>query len=250
MARPCSSDLRERVVRAMRAGESCRSVAARFSVAASSAVKWAERAARTGSVLPGKIGGHRKPVLEPHRDWLLGQVREPPQDHAEGTSGPARRTRRRREPRHDLAVPAGLRLQFQKKTLVADERTRPDVSRRRERWKRHQDRIDPRRLVFIDETWMKTNMAPLRGWAPRGARLPGGAPFGHWNTSSFIAALRHDRIDAPWVFDGPVNGDIFRTCVEKVLAPTLSPGDVVVMDSRSCGRSQGRWPPTRPSCPW
>ena len=65
MARPCSSDLRERVVRAMRAGESCRSVAAHFSVAPSSAMKWAQRAARTGSVLPGKIGGHRKPVLEP-----------------------------------------------------------------------------------------------------------------------------------------------------------------------------------------
>jgi transposase len=120
---------------------------------------------------------------------------------------------------------------------VADERTRPDVSRRRERWKRHQDRIDPRRLVFIDETWMKTNMAPLRGWAPRGARLPGGAPFGHWNTSTFIAALRHDRIDAPWVFDGPVNGDIFRTYVEKVLAPTLSPGDVVVMDNLGSHKS-------------
>jgi len=120
---------------------------------------------------------------------------------------------------------------------VADERNRPDMSRRRERWKRHQGRIDPRRLVFIDETWMKTNMAPLRGWAPKGVRLPGGAPFGHWNTSTFIAALRHDRIDAPWVFDGPVNGDIFRTYVEKVLAPTLSPGDVVVMDNLGSHKS-------------
>jgi transposase len=78
---------------------------------------------------------------------------------------------------------------------------------------------------------VKTNMSPLRGWGPRGARLPGAAPFGHWNTSTFIAALRCDRIDAPWVFDGPVNGDVFRTYVEKVLVPTLSPGDVVVMDN-------------------
>jgi transposase len=74
-------------------------------------------------------------------------------------------------------------------------------------------------------------MSPLRGRGPRGARLPGAAPFGHWNTSTFIAALRCDRIDAPWVFDGPVNGDVFRTYVEKVLVPTLSPGDVVVMDN-------------------
>lgn len=137
-----------------------------------------------------------------------------------------------------MAVPARLRVQFQKKTLVADERERPDVKRRRERWRRHQDKIDPARLVFIDETWVKTNMAPLRGWGPRGERLPGAAPFGHWNTSTFIAALRHDRVDAPWVFDGPVNGDIFRTYVERVLVPTLSHGDVVVMDNLGSHKGQ------------
>ena len=91
--------------------------------------------------------------------------------------------------------------------------------------------------MFIDETWMKTNMAPLRGWAPKGGRLPGPAPFGHWNTSTFIAALRYDGIEAPWVFDGPVNGDIFRTYVEKVLVPTLKPGDVVVMDNLGSHKS-------------
>ncbi len=112
------------------------------------------------------------------------------------------------------------------------------MKRRRERWQRHQGRIDPKRLVFIDETWVKTNMAPLRGWAPKGERLPGAAPFGHWNTSTFIAALRHDRIDAPWVFDGPVNGDIFRTYVERVLVPTLAPGDIVVMDNLGSHKSQ------------
>ena len=111
------------------------------------------------------------------------------------------------------------------------------MKRRRERWRRYQGRIEPRRLVFIDETWVKTNMAPLRGWAPRGARLPGAAPFGHWNTSTFIAALRCDRIDAPWVFDGPVNGEVFRTYVEKVLVPTLSPRDVVVMDNLGSHKS-------------
>ena len=112
------------------------------------------------------------------------------------------------------------------------------MKRRRARWQRHQARIDPTRLVFIDETWVKTNMAPLRGWAPKGDRLPGAAPFGHWNTSTFIAALRHDRIDAPWVFDGPVNGDIFRTYVEQVLVPTLRPGDVVVMDNLGSHKSK------------
>ena len=83
--------------------------------------------------------------------------------------------------------------------------------------------------MFIDETWVKTNMAPLRGWGPEGQRLKAYAPYGHWKTLTFIAALRHDRIDAPWVIDGPINGELFRRYIERVLAPTLSPGDVVVL---------------------
>lgn len=105
--------------------------------------------------------------------------------------------------------------------MVADERERPEENHRRDRSQRDQGRIDPTRLVLIDETWARTNMAPMRGWAPKAER----GFFGHWNTSSFIAALRHDRIDAPWVFDGPENGDIFRTYGERVLAPTLRRGD-------------------------
>jgi putative transposase len=121
---------------------------------------------------------------------------------------------------------------------VAGEQDRPDVARRRAQWRRYQGRIDPARLVFIDETWTKTNMAPLRGWAPRGARLPAKAPYGHWNTMTFMAALRHDRIDAPWLLDGPVNGQRFRTYIEQVLAPTLSPGDLVIMDNLSSHKSK------------
>ena len=85
------------------------------------------------------------------------------------------------------------------------------MARKRKRWQEHQGETDPQRLVFIDETWTKTNMAPLRGWAAKGERLIGKAPFGHWNTMTFIAALRHDGITAPWVVDGPINGEIFKT---------------------------------------
>ena len=85
--------------------------------------------------------------------------------------------------------------------------------------------------MFIDETWTKTNMAPLRGWATKGKRLMAKAPFGHWNTMTFVAALRHDRIVAPWLLDGPMNGERFRIYVEQVLAPTLTPGDLVIMDN-------------------
>jgi transposase len=74
-------------------------------------------------------------------------------------------------------------------------------------------------------------MAPLRGWAPRGARLTAKVPHGHWKTTTFLAALRHHRIDAPWLLDGPIDGASFQTYVEKVLLPILKPGDIVIMDN-------------------
>ena len=114
---------------------------------------------------------------------------------------------------------------------MASERERPDVARRRAQWKKRQTRNEPERLVFIDEIWTKTNMEPLRGWAPRGERLGASAPHGHWKTMTFVAALRCDRIEAPWLLDGPINGEAFKTYVEKVLAPTLKPGDLVIMDN-------------------
>jgi putative transposase len=95
----------------------------------------------------------------------------------------------------------------------------------------YQNRIDPARLVFIDETWTKTNMAPLRGWAPCGQRLQGKAPYGHWKTMTFLAALRHDRVTAPWLIDGPIDGQSFLQYVEEVLVPTLKPGDIVIIDN-------------------
>lgn len=108
----------------------------------------------------------------------------------------------------------------QKKTIHAAEIERPDIARRRARSKRHQHWIDPRRLVFINETWVKTNMTPLCCWGPKGARLPGRTPHGHQRTMIFVGALRADRIDA-----------LFRAYVEQILVPTLRPSDVVVMDN-------------------
>ena len=95
----------------------------------------------------------------------------------------------------------------------------------------YQNRIDPARLVFIEETWTKTNMAPLRGWAPCGQRLQGKAPHGHWKTMTFLAALRHDRLTAPWLIDGPIDGQSFLQYVEEVIVPTLKPGDIVIIDN-------------------
>ena len=122
--------------------------------------------------------------------------------------------------------------------MHASEQDRPDVARRRSRWHRYQGRIDPTCLVFIDETWTKTNMAPLRGWSRRGVRLIDKVPHGHWQTLTFLAALRHDGITAPCVLDGPINGRSFRAYVEQILAPTLWPGDIVVMDNLGSHKSQ------------
>jgi transposase len=98
-------------------------------------------------------------------------------------------------------------------------------------WKKYQGRLDPTRLVFIDETWAKTNMTRTHGRAPRGERLVAKIPHGRWQTLTFLAALRSDRIDAPCVIDGPINGESFLAYVEQVLVPTLKPGDIVIIDN-------------------
>lgn len=89
------------------------------------------------------------------------------------------------------------------------------------------------RFAFIDETSIKTNMAKTTGWAPRGQRLVDHAPFGHWRTQTFIGALRHDRLDAPWVIDGAMNAEMFTLYTETQLMPTLREGDVVILDNLS-----------------
>ena len=97
----------------------------------------------------------------------------------------------------------------------------------------NQPRLDSERLVFIDETGTSTNMARLRGRAPRGERLVGKVPHGHWKTTTFVAGLRAGALTAPCVLDGPMNGDAFLADVEQVLVPALKPGDIVVMDNLS-----------------
>jgi len=93
------------------------------------------------------------------------------------------------------------------------------------------------RIGFIDETSLKTNMAKTTGWSPKGTRLIDHAPFGHWQTQTFIAALRHDRLDAPWVIDGPMNGALFDLYIDTQLVPTLHKGDAIILDNLSSHKS-------------
>ena len=122
-------------------------------------------------------------------------------------------------------------MDVQKKTAHALEQDRPDVLKRRKAWFDNQPDLDPERLVFVDETGLSTKMARLRGRALRGERCRAGIPHGHWKTTTFTGALRLTGMTAPMVLDGPMNGAAFLAYVEQVLAPTLKPGDVVVMDN-------------------
>jgi transposase len=119
------------------------------------------------------------------------------------------------------------------------EQERTDLLRRRQAWFDGQPDLDPARLVFIDETGLSTKMARLRGRAPRGERCRAGIPHGHWKTTTFTGALRLTGMSAPMVLDGAMNGIAFRAYVEQVLVPTLSPGDIVVMDNLPAHKAEG-----------
>jgi transposase len=121
--------------------------------------------------------------------------------------------------------------QSEKKTLHASEQTRPDVALARQAWQAQQPDVEIEQLVFLDETWASTNMTPTRGRSPIGTRCVGQAPYGHWKTTTVVCALRSEGLVAPWVIDGPINGQTFRTWVEEVLVPVLQPGDIVVLDN-------------------
>ncbi len=124
-----------------------------------------------------------------------------------------------------------------KKTAHASEQQRPDVARRRLAWFEAQPDLNPKRLVFIDETGASTKMARRYGRSARGSRCRAPIPHGHWKTTTFVGALRLDGMTAPMVLDGAMHGTAFLAYVEQVLAPTLKSGDIVIMDNLPAHKS-------------
>lgn len=123
---------------------------------------------------------------------------------------------------------------------MASECARPDIRDKRHNWitgRQPRMRQEPHRLVFIDETSVTTRLTRLRGRAPRGERLKADAPFGKWRTQTFIAGLRCWGLTAPWIIEGAMDREIFNLYVETQLAPTLQPGDVVILDNLSVHKS-------------
>jgi len=215
-----------------------RGTAARFEVGVSTVIRWVGRVVDSGERSARKQGRPRGLKLDPHKDFLLPLIEAEPDMTIE---------RMRERLLEDRGVRASTgtiwtfldrcRLTFKKKSAHASEQERPDVLKRREEWFDGQLDLDPWKLVFIDETWASTNMAPLRGWAPEGERLRVGIPHGHWKRTTFIAGLRLTGLTAPMTIDGSINGASFLDYVKRILIPTLSPGDIVVADNLSSHKS-------------
>jgi transposase len=137
---------------------------------------------------------------------------------------------------HDDVIRAEVAFRATRRS--ASEQERPDVAQARA-WRARRPSLNPARLVFIVETWATTNMTRRHGRSLRGSRLIAGVPHGHWKISTFVAGLRNDRLTAPFVVDGAMNGIIFYAYVGQVLAPTLSPGGLVIMDSLASHKVTG-----------
>jgi transposase len=241
MGKSVSRDLRLRMVHGIAAGKSCRAVATQFEVAPSTAVRVQSRFAATGSVDPAKQGRPRgSGKLGGCQDAILGKVKAQPDitmpelaawlKAAHGVAA---------DPSNLSKLPCRHGFTY-KKTLLASEKERADVKAARRTWcDRRQPfmRRQPERLVFIDETSVKTNMTPLRGRSLKGERLMADAPFGKWQTQTFIAGLRCNELVAPWVIEGAMDGRTFGTYIRTQLAPSLERGDVVILDNLNVHKS-------------
>jgi transposase len=229
--RPYSNDLRERVAAAVDHAEgSLREIARRFRVSLSFVVRLLQRRRDADTLDPMAHGGGPPPVLGPDdRQRLEELIRDQPDATLE-------QLRQRGEFRCSLTTlwraVRDLDLTFKKKTLHADERKRPDVQTKRRSFRRKVKKIEPERLVFVDETGVTTAMTPTHARAPRGERAYASAP-GAWESVTLTAALGLDGVRAPLAFPGSTDATTFGTYVEEVLVPALHEGDVVVFDNLS-----------------
>lgn len=234
MPRPLSRDLRERIIHAIKSERlSGRAAAKRFAVGIRTVQRLLALHEETGDVAPRQTGYRGGHALERHRSVVEAQLKSHPDATLDQHKAMLAETGIIISRSSVARFFKHLGYTVKKKTLKASEQDRPDVVERRAWWFDVQPRLDVQQLVFIDETWTKTNMTPSRGRALKGQRLFSKAPFGHWHTSTFIAGLSWHGLIAPGVVEGPVNGEVCKAYTEQFLAPVLWPGAIVVMDNLS-----------------
>jgi transposase len=226
---PYSLDLRERVAASVdEGGESQREIARRYRVSLSFVSRLLKRRREAGTLEPAAHGGGPTPVLDAADRRRLGRLA------AERNDDTLEELRGRGGFECSLTtIWRALRrmgLTRKKKSRRADERDRPDVKRKRRSFRAKMKRIEPWRLLFVDETGVTTAMARAYARSPRGERAVGKAP-GSWESFTVVAALGAAGAVAPMVPPGAVDAAAFDSYVEQALAPELRPGDVVVWDN-------------------
>jgi transposase len=234
--RPFSDDLRLRIHEACQSGDSTSEVAERFGVSPAFVRRLKQRFRQTGSLAPRPGGRGPAPKLAGRAEELRQAVRERPDatpaEHRDSLKLPATRVTVWRALRR-------LGLTRKKKSTHAAEQDRPDVAEARRQWPEKFAGVDPKDLVFLDETGANTAMQRTHGYAPHGERVVAAVPFKGWETVTFVGALTADGLVAPWALEGAMNGEWFLAYVEQVLVPSLRPGMVVVMDNLPCHKVQG-----------
>ena len=232
MGQSLSVDLRRRVVATVESGMSRRQAAARFGVGVSSAIRWVSQWRLTGG-LPSKPRGGRRPSrIEGHGDPIMAWVEAEPDLTLQEIAARLEEAVGYRPPpgvAHGFLKRRGMTRKI--KTVHIAGQDRPDVARRRQARLEDRPGLDPERPIFIDECGISTRMACLYGRAPRGGRCRAPVPHGHWKTTTLVAGLTLDGILAPMTIDGAMTGAVFPACVEQVRAPTLRPGDIVILDN-------------------
>jgi transposase len=239
MGKPYSDDLRERVVAAIEAGHTRVKVAELYNMALSTVGGIIKRKRETGSVSPDKFGGYKAFTLEPYTDRVKELVAEQPDSTLAELQARLAKEKVKVSQSGISRFLRHINLTFKKKVLHAAEQDRSDVAAAREALRKEQKILDPKQLVFIDETAATTKMTRLYGRAPQGKRLVDKVPHGHWKTTTFICGLRYDGVTAPFVLDGPMDGPHFLAYVEQILAPTLKKGQIVFLDNVSTHKVDG-----------
>ncbi len=232
-------EFRAEILAACDAGEGTREVANRFGVSESWVRRCKQQRRETGQVAP-KATRTRLPIWLQWADWLLEKLDQRPDIYLREIQDALTKEKGVSACLQTLCTACrSLGRTRKKKTLVAAEQDRPDVAERRVKWKDSQQAIEPNRLVFIDETWAKTNMTRTYGRSELGTRLIEKVPCSQWTTTTFLGALRNTGFVAPLTIEGAINGDIFLAWVEQHLVQTLSSGDIVVMDNLSSHKVAG-----------